>query len=150
MPESVTVGELLVRIRADVTDLEAGLKKTQTGFEGMGTRIRPGLRAVEGGLRGLAISAAGLPGPFGRLASALLRFAPGGFVTLGVIAGVGAIALIWREFTKRAEEARKEAALKEAEAKAVQAVNPFEQAKTNPFEKNPVNPYEEVKINPFR
>ncbi|HAM40289.1 MAG TPA: hypothetical protein DCP69_02855 [Candidatus Omnitrophica bacterium] len=108
MPESVTVGELLVRIRADVTDLEAGLKKTQTGFEGMGTRIRPGLRAVEGGLRGLAISAAGLPGPFGRLASALLRFAPGGFVTLGVIAGVGAIALIWREFTKRAEEARKE------------------------------------------
>jgi len=108
MPESVTVGELLVRIRADVRDLEAGLMKTQRGFDGLAGRTRPGLRALEGGLRGLAIGAAGLPGPFGRLASALLRFAPGGLVTLGVIAGVGAMALIWKEFTKRAEEARKE------------------------------------------
>lgn len=75
------------------------------------------------------------------------------WVLVALIAGLGAgywygnragIALgVAQE--KAAETARRE----EAEKKAAQAANPFEQATTNPFEKNPVNPFEGVKVNPF-
>ena len=71
MPESVTVGELLVRIRADVRDLEAGLRKGQQGFDSFSTRTRPGLRAVENAFRNITFAVAGVPGPVGRLASSL-------------------------------------------------------------------------------
>lgn len=47
------------------------------------------------------------------------------------------------------EKAAIEARRKEAEQKAAQAVNPFNQG-ANPFEKVQTNPFEDVKVNPFK
>lgn len=109
MAETATVGELLIRIRADVNQLEAGLKKAEGLTTGLATRTAPGLRAVQNAFAALGFQAAGLPGPIGRLSRLLLMFAAGGVVTLGVVAGIGAIGLAWKKLRADADELRKAA-----------------------------------------
>jgi hypothetical protein len=45
-----------------------------------------------------------MPGPLGRVASVLSNFALGGTVTVGVLAGVGAMSYAWEELTKHQRE----------------------------------------------
>lgn len=105
MAETATVGELLVRIRADITELERGLNAGQRSVAAFSQRAAPGIRTIENSFRALAFQAAGIPGPIGRITHALLTMSAGGTVTLGVIAGIGLIALAWRKLTSDAREA---------------------------------------------
>lgn len=107
MAETVTVGELLVRLKADVTQLEAGLRKGQMEIGALETKARPKLGRLENSLRMVGISAAGLPGPIGRVASALSALLPGGLLTAGVLGVLGSIALALKIHKERAEEAAK-------------------------------------------
>lgn len=111
MAETVTVGELLVRLRADVSQLEAGLRTAETGLNTLGTtggKSRVSMARLQHALRGVAVNAAGLPGPLGRVSNLLLGFAPGGFATSAALAGLGAMALIWQAIAKNAAAAREE------------------------------------------
>ena len=106
-----TVGELLVRIRADVSQLEAGLKTAERGvnsFGNVGSQATRTTGRLENALRGLGVSAAGIPGPMGRVANALLSFAPGGLAMAGALAGIGALVIAWQIVTDRAQKAREE------------------------------------------
>lgn len=67
-----------------------------------GTR---GLRAFEGGLQSLALEAAGVQGPLGRITEGLLRFGGGSGLVLGAAAGIGVIALAYNALTKESREA---------------------------------------------
>ena len=106
MPESVTVGELLVRIRADVRDLEAGLRKGQQGFDSFSSRTRPGLRAVENAFRNITFAVAGVPGPVGRLASSLGRvIGQGVALTAGFLVAGAVICTFVRRMAQVQEKA---------------------------------------------
>src|SRR3990167_5303685 len=111
MAETATVGELLVRIRADVSQLEAGLRTANTGITTFGAHavIATGSsRRLNNALRGIGVAAAGLPGPIGRVMNQLLNFAPGGVVGAAVIGGLGAIALMWVKVREEAKKAAEE------------------------------------------
>ena len=111
MAESVTVGELLVRIRADVNQLEAGLRTAGTGLTKFGATtsvVTGSTRRLDNALRGIGVAAAGLPGPIGRVMNQLLNFAPGGVIGAAVIGGLGAIALMWVKVREEAKKAAEE------------------------------------------
>lgn len=61
---------------------------------------------MRGALTQVALSASGIPGPLGRVASVLSQFTVGGGVTVGVLAGITALSFAWKEFTKDADAAR--------------------------------------------
>lgn len=105
MAETATVGELVVRIRADISDLERGLAKTQGLATGLATRTAPSLRAVSNAFRGLAFSAVGVPGPIGRVSAILLTMGTGGTVTLAVLAGLAAIGAALKLLSLQADRA---------------------------------------------
>lgn len=67
-----------------------------------------GLTQLRGAFQALAVQAVGVPGPLGRIMSILLQMSAGGTVTLGVLAGIGGIALAWKVFADRAREVREE------------------------------------------
>lgn len=127
MAETATVGELLVRIRADLTDLERGLSKATAETTKFSTRAAPGMRTITNSMRALAFQAAGIPGPIGRITGALLMMSAGGTVTIGVVAGIGIIALAWRKLTSEAREAAKA----QAEALKLGIETPLAKAREN-------------------
>lgn len=97
-------------VRAFFADgnLSAGLAKANAGLQQLGRSgpgARAGLRAVEIGARTLAFQAAGLTGGMGQLARGFLLFGGGSALMLGAVAGIGAVALAYRHFTKAAREA---------------------------------------------
>lgn len=70
----------------------------------------PGVAKLQNAFGNLAVAAAGIPGPVGRVASTLGQFAIGGAVTVAVLAGIAALTFAWRKFREeavRAEEAMK-------------------------------------------
>ena len=109
MPESITVGDLVVRIRADINQLARGLNAAQNGINGMSNGARPGLRRLETAFLAIGVRAAGIQGPIGSLSRQLLQFAGGGLVTAGVIAGVGAMALAWQKLTEKTKDLKQQA-----------------------------------------
>lgn len=66
---------------------------------------RHGLNILENGLRTLAFSAAGVPGPVGKIVSGFGLLGAGSLVVTGLVAGVGAAALGYRVLTRDAREA---------------------------------------------
>lgn len=68
----------------------------------------PSLDRLRGPLTAIAISASGIPGPLGRVASVLGQFAFGGALTIGVMAGIAAIGLAWEKATEKSRKAREE------------------------------------------
>lgn len=63
---------------------------------------------LRGALTQIAISAAGIPGPLGRLASTLGQFAIGGALTVGIIAGIALIGIAYEKLTEKSRKAREE------------------------------------------
>lgn len=105
--------DLLVRTFFADNGLSAGLAKANAGLQQLGKSgpgARSGLRAVEMGARSLAFEAAGLQGPLGRIAAGLLQLGGGSALVLGVVAGVGAIALAYRALTADSRAAAEEQA----------------------------------------
>lgn len=76
-------------------------------LEQAGPTAGRGMRVAEQGLRALAFEAAGIQGPLGRVIEGLLRFGGGSALILGAAAGVGLVALAYKEFTAEAREAEK-------------------------------------------
>jgi hypothetical protein len=67
-----------------------------------------GLGTIRSSLASLTATAVGARGVFGTLGGALLQFASGNMVAIGIIAGIGAIAFAWRKLTQDTREAREE------------------------------------------
>jgi hypothetical protein len=78
-----------------------------------------GARRVETAMLSLATSVAGVRGPAGLLSRALLGFALGGPLAIGVAAGVGAIAFSYRRLTASVREAREEQRKHRAETQQI-------------------------------
>ena len=117
------VGDVLVAFRADVGQFTRGIRDAQADmgkFQTSVTRVQAPVtqtttivNKLERALGGAAFAAAGVPGPLGKAASIMLQFGTGGAVTLGVIAGLGAIAVAWQAIRMEANlaaEAQKKAA----------------------------------------
>jgi hypothetical protein len=66
-----------------------------------------GLNLVETSMRSLAFEAVGIQGPLGRIAEGLLKFGGGSTLVLGVTAGIGLIAAVYKDFTAEARAAEK-------------------------------------------
>jgi hypothetical protein len=77
-----------LRIVYEVERAASGL----VGLNRVQTRTHAGMRQIESGMKSLAVSALGIPGPIGKVAEGLLKFGTGGMVTLTVVAGIGLIA----------------------------------------------------------
>lgn len=80
------------------------VERTTTAAE----KATPSFDRMRGALTQIAVSASGIPGPVGRLASVLGQFSVGGAVTVGVLAGIAAISLAWAALTKESEGQRAE------------------------------------------
>jgi len=104
----MAIWDVIVRTFFSDSGLSAGLAKANAGLDQLrktGPGARAGLRAVEIGARQLAFSAAGLSGGIGNLARGLLMFGGGSALMLGAVAGIGALALAYRHFTRDSREA---------------------------------------------
>jgi hypothetical protein len=83
------------------------LKGIQGAFERMRISVETnskGINKLDNAFRGLGAQAAALPGPFGRVADALMDFAPGGLVGGAVVAGIALIALEMNKQKERQKE----------------------------------------------
>ena len=103
--------DIIVRTFFSDGGLSAGLAKANAGLTQLGKSgpgARAGLKAVEIGARQLAFEAAGLQGGIGQLVRGLAMFGGGSALMLGVVAGVGAVALAYRALTKDTREAAEE------------------------------------------
>lgn len=117
------MGAEFERATAEVARLRAQLAATTPAVERLATRqaqavplfaqtatttreAAQGLATMRGSVASLASSMAGIPGPLGSIASKFLMFGVGGTVTVAVLAGVAAIAAIFRTAN---EEASKQA-----------------------------------------
>lgn len=86
----------------------AGIQQPLTQTTTVAAGATRGLEKLRGPLTQIAITASGIPGPLGRVASVLSNFAMGGTVTVGVLAGVGAMSYAWEELTKVQREQQRE------------------------------------------
>lgn len=91
----------------------AALRTQQVGIGAAGALADSGLRRMTSGLQQLAVVALGTRSAVGQLATgALLSFGASAALTLGVVAGIAAIALAWDKLTessRKAEEQLKKA-----------------------------------------
>jgi hypothetical protein len=67
-----------------------------------------GFSKLRGPLTQIAVQASGIPGPLGRVASLLGQFSVGSALTVGVLAGIGAIGFAWEKATEKSRKAREE------------------------------------------
>lgn len=88
--------EIMAAMGKDAATVATTLDRVSLAAKGVGGSMHAttGLtRAFRTGLQALASQAIGLPGPLGRMASALLVFGTGGLVTTAVLAGLAGIAI---------------------------------------------------------
>jgi hypothetical protein len=105
---AIQLEEIRARLVADTAQFQAGMQGAQRAMGDVASRSTTTtrtLRTLEGGMRALAFQAAGLPGPLGRITSALLSFAGGTGLVIGVVAGLGAIALAYKKLADAADHA---------------------------------------------
>lgn len=69
------------------------------------TSTTQGVTHLRGALQLLAIQATGIPGPLGRIASALGMIGAGSTVMVGALAGIAVLGLAWRKFREDANAA---------------------------------------------
>lgn len=103
-----TVGDVTVVVRADIGQFRTAGAQVEATTQRMGRAAMSSSAVVnklERALGGMAFAAAGVPGPLGRIASILLQFSAGGLVTLGVVAGIGAIGAAYNAFTDQTKKA---------------------------------------------
>jgi hypothetical protein len=111
---STTVETIIARLESDTQQFQQGFSqaaqqsgqldralRTVTGASTVSTHAMTTLRR---GLVGLAMTATQTSGPVGQLSQALLLFGGGGALVLGVAAGIAALALAYRAFTKDTRE----------------------------------------------
>lgn len=113
----MNIAELFVRLRADNSDLDRKLAQSERQLgrlHGSTTRLEGGFKSAtfQTGRLGnqfasLAGQIAGVHPIVGNLAQVMGNFAIGGFITVGVLGGVAAMALVWDRFTKASREAKK-------------------------------------------
>jgi hypothetical protein len=99
----------LAALDRDVAKLErtanrssAALRETSKDVQGIGKAADasgPGLRKIENGLTNLALSAAGLSGPLGKVVEGMLLFGAGSAAVNGIAIGVSVIGAAFRAFT---------------------------------------------------
>jgi len=110
---------LRARFEADTGDFSARIAAAQAQLERMErapVAAARGMMVLRSGLQGLAFEAVGVTGPVGRLASGLGILTLGSPWALGIMAGVGAVALALRAMGHDADEAAKKAAAAAAES----------------------------------
>jgi hypothetical protein len=90
--------------------LDQQLTRTQTAS----ASANHGAGQLKRGLESLAFSAAGVPGPIGKIAIGLLQFGAGSAVVLGTVAGLAVIAGAYKLLTKELRDAEK--AVKDTDA----------------------------------
>lgn len=120
-----TAAPAIQQVAAAVSPMAASMGQATTGAAkmaaGMAAAATPlaqvsatapkaalGTNAMRGALVSLASSAAGVPGPVGRILSLLLQFAGGSSLVIGLAAGIGAIVLLWNKLTEATRKAREE------------------------------------------
>ena len=96
----------LEKTRAQVVSLMQELQNHGARVQATAARATEGLASVRRGMEQLAAQATGVEGPIGRIASGLLMFGTGGLVTLGVVAGIGAIAGAYQSATQAVNDLR--------------------------------------------
>lgn len=99
--------DILVRTFYSDSGLAVGLARGNDQLRNLarsGPNAGAGLRAVEQGIRTLAFSATGLPGPLGRIAGGLLQLGGGNALMLGALAGLAAAGAAIRALTKDARD----------------------------------------------
>lgn len=114
----MNIAELFVRLRADNSDLDRKLiasERQMARLHGSTQRLEGGFRSTQlqtgrlgNQFASLAGQIAGVHPIVGNLASVMGNFAIGGLLTVGVLAGVAAIALAYDELTGSARKAKKE------------------------------------------
>lgn len=98
---------IVVRLESDTRTFTNGMANSVQTTQ----RFSKATNTLKQGLVGLALQATGTAGPLGKLSQALLLFAGGSALVLGVAAGIGAIALVYRDLTRdtrQAEQAQKD------------------------------------------
>ena len=123
----MNIAELFVRIRGDTTDLHRKLTDAERGLLRLerssvrldGAMKRTGLQTGRLGnqFAGLASQIAGVHPVVGNLAGVLGNFAVGAGLTVGILMGVAAIALVWDKLTEATRKAKEET------LKAIEAID---------------------------
>lgn len=99
-------------------ELPASLERAGKAADG----ASPHFQRLRGAMTQLALSASGVPGPIGRVASVLGGFALGGGVTVAVLAGIAAITMAWEKYTEGLRRA--DATMKQVHAGQLQFTGP--------------------------
>lgn len=131
------IGELFVRLRGDNSDLDRKLAQAERGLgrvDGASKRLNStmGQAHLQTGrlgnqFAGLAGQLTGLHPIVGNVAGVMGNFAIGAGLTVGVLAGLAAIALAWdklTESTRNADKAQDEALKRLAKARELKALGP--------------------------
>lgn len=106
---AVVVGRMVAVLEAQTAQFEA--RMTAAGqqinrWNSATVGARRGTQLLRTGLEQLAQQATGLTGPLGKVVTSLGLLGAGGAVTVGVLAGVGAIALVYQGLTRDSREAQ--------------------------------------------
>lgn len=104
----MNIGEMFVRVGADTSGLDRGLRGAENRVRGFGTAVgRVNLDRLRGPLTTVAAQLTGLNPALGTLTTTLLSMAAGGGVAVGAIAGFAAIGAAMRKMGEDAVEANK-------------------------------------------
>lgn len=107
---AVVVGRMLAVLEAQTAQFQARMDAAAQQLNRWNSATgsaRRGTQLMRVGFEQLAMKATGLTGPLGKVVTSLGLMGAGGPVTLGVLAGVGAIALVYQGMTRDAREAQK-------------------------------------------
>lgn len=99
--------EVRIGAKDEVSGTLAGIRGAFEKFRVSVETNNKGINKLDNSLRGLGAQAASLPGPLGRVADALVEFAPGGLVGAAYIAGIGAMILIGKSYYDSLERTKK-------------------------------------------
>jgi hypothetical protein len=104
---------MTVKIQAELTakdNLSPTLSEVQKTFEKFKISVEEnnrGVRKLENSFQNFGTAATGLEGNIGKVADALIEFAPGGIAGVAAIAGIAAIILYFQNLGKATDEAKK-------------------------------------------
>jgi len=95
-----------VEVDLDPSGVQRGAAAASSAIDKLANN-RTGINKLDNAFKDLGQNALNLPGSFGRLADALLDFAPAGLVGSAVIGGIGAIVYVMNQQKQRQEEVAK-------------------------------------------
>lgn len=104
----MNIGELFVRVTGDTSDFTqkmGGAQKSLSGFEGSAKSATLHTGKLGNAFEGLASRIAGVPPVVGKVAGVMSEFAVGASLTVGILAGVAAVAVAFDVLTASSRKA---------------------------------------------